>query len=56
MPVPEISTPEKSAFVLGVFEHISNAPCCACSGNIEKKQKQNKTVIKKTKERLDNLE
>ena len=30
---PEISTPEKSAFVLNVFGDISNAHCCARSDN-----------------------
>ena len=31
-----ISTTEKSAFVLGLFEHISNAHCCARFDNIKK--------------------
>ena len=28
---PEISAPEKSVFVLGLFEFITNAHCCARS-------------------------
>ena len=33
---PEISSPEKSGFVLGLFEQISNADCCARSNNIKR--------------------
>ena len=33
---PEISSRENLLFVLGLFEQISNAYCCACSGNIKK--------------------
>ena len=44
---PEITSPEKSAFVLGLFEQNSNFHCSARSANIKK------NAVIKTKERLE---